>query len=232
MILCAVAQIQQAPQNPTPPPAFNPLATEALAESIGITFLRRPAAPMPPTDVPEGAGVYAIYYTGSAPPYGDLGDHNQRAAIQIPVYVGKATLKGVRIGMTAEEIGHRLRDRLSNHARRLTEASFGLSDFRCRYLVIDPVWVPLGESLLIGLFEPVWNVVVQGFGNNPVGAGRTAQQRSAWDTLHPGRRWSARLPSSAANQIQQIRDRISQHIADVLSRYPQMLQRFSGPSTT
>lgn len=231
-MLWAMARNRRPSEGQTSPPAFNPLATEALAESIGVMFLRRPATPMPPTDVPAGAGVYAIYYTGNAQPYGDLGRHNQREAIQIPVYVGKATLKGVRIGMTAQEIGFRLRDRLANHARRLTEANFDLSDFRCRHLVIDPVWVPLGESLLIGLFEPVWNVVVQGFGNNPVGAGRTAQRRSAWDTLHPGRQWSSRLPVGSANQVQQIRNQIRQHIEDVLHRYPAMRQRFSGPSRT
>lgn len=231
-MLCAVARNRRSPEAPTPPPAFNPLATEALAESIGNTFLRLPPTAMPPRQVPAGAGVYAIYYTGDAAPYGDLGQHNRRAVIQIPVYVGKAMPEGVRIGMTAQDIGFRVRIRLNIHARRLTEANFNLGDFQCRHLIIDPVWVPLGESLLIGLFEPVWNVVVTGFGNNPVGVGRAAQRRSAWDTLHPGRQWSSQLPAGSTAQARETRDRIREHIAAVLRRYRAMLQRFSGPSRT
>lgn len=46
---------------------------------------------------------------------------------------------------------------------------------------------PLGESLLISRFRPLWNVIVEGFGNNPTGGPRESQKRSPWDTLHPGR---------------------------------------------
>ena len=49
------------------------------------------------------------------------------------------------------------------------------------------VWIPLGESLLIERFKPVWNMVIDGFSNNAPGKRRFSQHRSLWDVLHPGR---------------------------------------------
>jgi len=53
--------------------------------------------------------------------------------------------------------------------------------------VLDPVWIGLTEQVLIAEARPLWNVVVEGFGINAPGRGRSSQQRSRWDTLHPGR---------------------------------------------
>lgn len=66
-------------------------------------------------------------------------------------------------------------------------------DFRCRWLVLDPVWIGLTEQVLISEYRPLWNVVVDGFGNNDSGKGRINQRRSQWDTLHPGRDWAFHL---------------------------------------
>lgn len=51
----------------------------------------------------------------------------------------------------------------------------------------------MGESLLIGRFSPIWNTVVDGFGNHDPGSGRRNQARSRWDVLHPGRNWAELL---------------------------------------
>jgi hypothetical protein len=51
----------------------------------------------------------------------------------------------------------------------------------------------LGESLLIEKTKPLWNVVVDGFGNHDPGSGRHNQQVSSWDTIHPGRQWVKKL---------------------------------------
>jgi hypothetical protein len=67
-----------------------------------------------------------------------------------------------------------------------------LADFYCRYLVVDDIWIPLGESLIIQHFRPLWNVVVEGFGNHDPGKGRHAGKRPSWDILHPGRPWANR----------------------------------------
>jgi hypothetical protein len=97
-------------------------------------------------------------------------------------------------------------DRLREHAYSIHNVqeyaednggqNLAVSDFQCRYLVADDIWVPLGEALLIGHYRPVWNVAVDGFGNHAPGGGREQQARSLWDTLHPGRRWALRLPES------------------------------------
>ncbi|GAC69556.1 Eco29kI family restriction endonuclease [Gordonia soli] len=43
---------------------------------------------------------------------------------------------------------------------------------------------------------PVWNALVDGFGNHDPGRGRRAGRRSLWDTLHPGRPWAEQFPPS------------------------------------
>ena len=70
-------------------------------------------------------------------------------------------------------------------------------DFKCRYLVVDDIWIPLGESLLISMFSPLWNRILEGFGNHDPGQGRYNQQRSLWDVVHPGRPWAAKLKPNA-----------------------------------
>ena len=87
-----------------------------------------------------------------------------------------------------------LHRRLQEHAESIDAASnLNLPDFRCRWLVLDPVWVGLTEQVLLAQYQPLWNVVVDGFGNHDPGAGRRNQRRSRWDTLHPGRAWASVL---------------------------------------
>jgi hypothetical protein len=86
---------------------------------------------------------------------------------------------------------------LGEHARSIKACgTLKLADFFCRYLVSDDIWIPLGEALLIEKFQPLWNVLIDGFGNHPTGKRRAAQFRSRWDTLHPGRAWAAKLPAN------------------------------------
>ncbi len=72
-------------------------------------------------------------------------------------------------------------------------ANLDLADFSCRHLVVEDIWIPLGEALLIERFQPLWNVVVDGFGNHDPGAGRHSGQRPLWDVVHPGRPWAGKL---------------------------------------
>jgi len=88
-----------------------------------------------------------------------------------------------------------------------------LSDFFCRYLVVAPVWIPLGEELLIRWFSPLWNTVVTGFGNNDPGSRRYTQQRSLWDVLHPGRLWAAKCasnPRTPGEIVDSVKDALTQ----------------------
>src|SRR5690349_4428966 len=63
--------------------------------------------------------------------------------------------------------------------------------------------IPLGESILIQRFNPVWNQAVDGFGNHDPGSGRHKQKRSAWDAIHPGRAWASKLqpPARPATEV-------------------------------
>ena len=72
--------------------------------------------------------------------------------------------------------------------------------------------IPLAENMLIETFKPVWNVLIDGFGNNDPGAGRHNQRRSAWDMLHPGRPWAERLQPHPRS-----REQIEQTIAKFFS---------------
>ncbi len=56
--------------------------------------------------------------------------------------------------------------------------------------MLDPVGIGLTEQVLVTEYRPVWNVVVDGFGHHGPGKTRRSQQRSRWDTLHPGRPWA------------------------------------------
>lgn len=56
--------------------------------------------------------------------------------------------------------------------------------------MLDPVWIRLTEQVLIAEYQPMWNVVVDRFGNNDPGRGRWNQRCSQWDTLHPRREWA------------------------------------------
>jgi hypothetical protein len=68
--------------------------------------------------------------------------------------------------------------------------SLAIADFQARYLTVDDIWIPLGESLLITRFRPVWNIALDGFGNHDPGKGRYNGLRPLWDHLHPGRHWA------------------------------------------
>jgi hypothetical protein len=100
------------------------------------------------------------------------------------------------------------------HAQSIQQVeNLQLPDFSCRYLVVDDIWIPLGESLLIGRFEPVWNQVIDGFGNHDPGAGRYNQARSPWDVLHPGRRWADKCMGKSKTEEQ-----ILKELADFLHK--------------
>lgn len=185
----------QALLNTTKP--FNPLEKKHLGQSIADALLARPIEPLPPGNHFSGAGVYALYYVGKHELYDDVAKRNKNGKFEIPIYVGKATPKGGRKGGFNENeapLGTPLYSRLAKHATSIRgTTNLDLSDFHCRYLVVDDIWIPLGEALLIARFRPLWNLVIEGFGINDPGKGRHGQQISHWDTIHPGRSWVRNL---------------------------------------
>ncbi len=176
---------------------YNPLDMGELARSIADALRRQPPSLLPPELPFEGSGLYAIYYHGDFPPYRGLAKANLARPCSVPIYVGKAVPEGTRKGYTPEEEpprGPYLYRRLREHARSVEQAeNLRIEDFRCQYLVTDPVWIPLGERLLIQEHRPIWNIAIDGFGNHDPGSGRRGQQKSPWDEVHPGRAWAAGL---------------------------------------
>lgn len=185
---------------PVPTP-FNPLDKKNLGESVAEAMLEGPIHRLPPKPF-IGAGIYAIYYIGDFEAYRPMTEANRDDQFQWPIYIGKAVPPGARkggFGLGAYP-GMALYKRLSEHFESVNAATnLDAGDFYCRYLVVDDIWIPLAESLLIEKFQPVWNRVLDGFGNHDPGSGRYEQQRSSWDTLHPGRAWAERLNSNASS---------------------------------
>lgn len=190
---------------------FNPLAMENLAHSIVTRMMETVPMPLGGVGKFAGAGVYAIYYNGPFGAYEDLAVLN-RDELVVPIYVGKAVPEGGRRGL--ETLSHtktfKLSERIRQHASSVRHANnLDIADFAARWLVVEDIWIPLGESALIREHRPVWNAIIDGFGNHNPGKGRIAGIRSRWDTLHPGRPWAVKYPErdeSAADIEQDIRE--------------------------
>ncbi len=174
------------------PEAYDPLDYQNLAHSIVRALLETKPVALPPAESFIGAGVYALYYTGSLEFYARISS----VELRTPIYVGKAVPRGARKGGHGKESGTstELYNRLRQHANSIREAeNLDPSEFRCRYLVVVPVWITLAERFLIDHFKPVWNVVIEGFGNHAPGRGRSNMRRPRWDIVHPGRQWAEAL---------------------------------------
>lgn len=184
---------------------FNPLDKRNLAISVGNALSDTNALPLSNLEQFEGSGVYSLYYMGDFTAYKPLADAN-KVELAFPIYVGKADSRGKRKGGFIEDsaAGTALFKRLSDHAKSIRQATnLNIDDFYYRFLVVDDLWIPLGESLLISKHAPVWNALVEGFGNHDPGKSRYQGMRPLWDMLHPGRPWAAKLQrhNIAAEQI-------------------------------
>ncbi|WP_036296970.1 Eco29kI family restriction endonuclease [Methylosinus sp. PW1] len=194
---------------------YNPLDKLNLARSVETELLGRAAIPLGECESIAGAGVYVIYYTGDFPAYASIAAVNREGAFKVPIYVGKAIPKGGRKGGVTKDSskGRALADRLRQHASSVDEANnLELADFFVRHLVVDDIWIPLGENMLIESFKPVWNRAIDGFGNKDPGIRRATQYKSPWDVLHPGRKKMEKLADSSLTP-----EFLIQRVADYLS---------------
>lgn len=180
---------------------YNPLDKRNLGASVAATMLAEPVRPLPPEPF-IGAGVYAIYYRGNFPPYRHLALLN-KDSFSVPIYVGKAVPAGARKGGLGMNVDHGLAlyNRLSEHYMSISKAvNLNENDFMCRCLVVDDIWIPLAESMLIEQYKPLWNRCIDGFGNHDPGKGRYQQQKSPWDCIHEGREWADKLKPNAISK--------------------------------
>jgi hypothetical protein len=197
---------------------FNPLGKINLGISIANAIFEQDVIPLKDIRPFIGAGIYAIYYTGDFPVYNKISLRNNDCFCQ-PIYAGKAVPEGARKGGLGldVQIGENLYKRLVEHRKSIeTVSNLNIDDFYCRFLLVDDIWIPLGESLLIEKTKPLWNIVVDGFGNHDPGSGRYNQQVSAWDTIHPGRSWAKKLQKGKSKEeiIKQINDFLINVAAD------------------
>ena len=161
-----------------------------------------------------GVGIYAIYYTGNFPPYRPVAEQNRSGKFAAPIYVGKGVPEGARKGgqLDLAKGTEALFDRLKIHAQSIHEVSnLDLQDFHFRYLIVDDIWIPLGEAYMIEKFQPVWNKKVDGFGNKTPRERPKTQYTSLWDTAHPGRSYVTQLnlprnPKTAARILKEIEE--------------------------
>ena len=187
---------------------YNPLDTKNLGKSVKEALLESAMVPLGSLTRFSGSGIYAIYYAGGFPAYEHVRVVEGR---EKAVYVGKSDPEGTRKGggkQGTSKSDTKLFQRLRQHANSIEAAeNLLLKDFFCRYLVVEPIWIPLGESLLIAHHTPIWNTYLDGFGSHDPGSGRRNGKRSRWDTVHPGRSWASGLqnnPDSAEQLVAEI----------------------------
>ena len=173
---------------------------DAFAELVKDTvrfFNGTPVHPLPPADDFTGTGIYAIYYTGQHEHYKPYSELN-RLSYNHPIYVGKAVPSGWRQARTSDTgslLSRELQRRLREHTKSIKLANFDIDSFWCRFVIFEnDVSDMIGtiEAALIKLNRPIWNSVVDGFGNHDPGSGRYKQAKSDWDVLHPGRAWATK----------------------------------------
>jgi hypothetical protein len=210
------------------PSPFNPLDKKNLAASVAEALLLRREVNLGKLDSFSGAGIYAIYYEGEFPLYEPLVSRNKGRRLGTPIYVGKAIPQGGRKGGKVLLDGavktRALFNRLSEHAESIQSAkNLDIRHFSCRYLTVDDIWIPLGEALLIAKFAPLWNNIIDGFGNHDPGKGRYEGMRPRWDVLHPGREWAERCKPRAESTKQIVAD-VEQFLRSQPEPPPQMLE--------
>lgn len=187
---------------------FDPLSYENLGASIARALEEQPLEILDNLPRFDGAGIYALYYSGFFDAYEPLAKVNRKKPGSWAIYIGKADADATRKGdptAAPVEVGAKLWSRLQNH-RKSIEAAVNLDprDFLIRRLVVSPTWVPLAESIALRLHHPVWNTVLDGLGNHDPGKGRYAGMKPRWDHLHPGRPWADKLETQRPETPEQL----------------------------
>lgn len=176
--------------------AWNPLddlgiSQRELNETIIEEFEEHSGEELPePYNPFDGCGVYGLYYFGDYENYELVS--NDKWEYDFPIYMGKAVPSGSRTGGAHLEssTGRGVYKRLLEHRKSIEQAeNLDIDNFRVKYLITSSVWIRYCEQTLISYYKPWWNRYIDGFGDHDPGKGRANQERSVWDTLHPGRGW-------------------------------------------
>ena len=191
--------------------------TELIKDAVRF-FNGTPVYPLPLRDKFSGTGVYALYYTGRYDAYARYAQLN-RLEYKYPIYIGKAVPKGWRQSRYSDD-GARpsfeLYSRLREHTRTIQQVdSIGQEEFSCRFVIFEAEgsdMIGTMEAALIKLNTPLWNSVLDGFGNHTPGAGRFNQAKSDWDVIHKGRPWAEKCKGKARDR-NEILERVADHLS-------------------
>lgn len=180
---------------------FNHLDPDNLAKSIEHKLRCSSKLFLTEVDKFSGPGVYVLTWCGVYPLY-DL------FSLEV-IYVGKAQEAGARTGKPSKN--NPLYNRLRKHRRSVEQAdNLLMDDIEVQYLVLPQMFVDFAETALIKEYQPLWNIVLPGFGNNDPGKGRRGQAPSAWDIIHPGRGWVSEHPVPESTE-HSLRDKVLAH---------------------
>lgn len=182
----------------------SPHFEEIIKDTIRF-FNGTPIYELPSPERFHGTGVYAIYCISRQGVYSPYHSIN-RTSFRLPIYVGKAVPRGWRQARTTTSPDAKtfeLYGRLREHSRSIGQGSgIEISDFRCRFIILEGQesdLISTVEAALIRMYRPLWNVVVDGFGNHDPGKGRYNQAKSDWDVYHPGRKWAEKCLGTSSS---------------------------------
>ena len=187
---------------------FDPADPRTAGRIVALTLVAQERLPLANIRKFYGAGIYAIYYVGDFAPYAKL------SGVDHPLYVGKAD-PGDPAAKDAVSQGIRLWGRLHEHAKSIGKTStLNIDDFQCRHLIVQTGYQKSAEDYLIDFFKPIWNKETKicfGIGKHGDSVDTRANNRSPWDTLHPGREWADATENNQKSQsriVGQIQDHL------------------------
>ena len=186
---------------------FDPSEPRLIGHFVALALISQDRRPLETIKTFYGAGVYAIYYTGETEVYGPI------AGTETPIYVGKADPPVGATTLLDQET--KLYGRLNEHRKNIDKvAGIEITDFECRALAVQSGYQAAAESHLINLFKPIWNnetKILFGIGKHGDAATTRANNKSPWDTLHPGRAWAEGNP--VAKTVDEIEAEVVDHFA-------------------
>jgi len=216
---------------------FDPANPTLVGRFIALTLIAQDKVKLGAVDPFYGAGVYAIYYTGSFAQYRPI------SGAEHPIYVGKAD-PSVDGATTAVQQGTKLFDRLAEHRKNIAKArNLRIDDFECRFLVVATGWQKAAEDYLIKLFRPIWNSEVGlafGLGKHGDSSKTRGNKRSPWDTMHPGRLWAEDIKEDQKS-LAKIDEELKRHfegtkpyrdIQDIFGRFMLEMHQLRSISST
>ena len=190
--------------------------SELLKDAVRF-FHGTPVCKFPPDEKFAGAGVYALYYIGKTGIYAKFGQEINREEYKLPIYVGKAEPTGWRQSRSSDASAKcsKLVERLRQHSRSVASAkNLDIDDFVCRLMILEgPIEAMIAsvEASLIAMHRPLWNSVIDGFGNHNPGNKRFSGMVTQWDALHPGRSWVKKM-SGEVPDVKMLNRRVKDYL--------------------